>query len=62
MEARALAVISTWEALALITRRLPTVTNLVMRLPFPVRVALVALTAFWMADHFEVRHVPRPVQ
>lgn len=53
-EAVALAALCSYEALAIMTGRVPTVTNLVMRLPPPVR-GLLSLAAFaWLLDHFEV--------
>jgi hypothetical protein len=54
-ESVALTTISTWEATALLSGRLPTVTNLTMRLPRPVRALLVAGVAVWMLEHFDVR-------
>ena len=54
-ESVVIAIISTWEAAALLTGRLPTVTSRVMLLPRPVRGLLVAGVAVWMLEHFDVR-------
>jgi hypothetical protein len=54
-ESAVIAVISTWEAAALLTGRLPTVTSRVMLLPRPVRGLLVAGVTVWMLEHFDVR-------
>ena len=59
-EAAVLTVICTWEALALTTGVVPTVTSLTMRLPRPARTALVAATTAWLVTHFELRR-PRVV-
>lgn len=53
-EAGVIAVVSTWESLALLSNRLPTVTSQVRRLPYPLRVVLVAGVSYWMADHFNL--------
>lgn len=50
----ALSVISVWEATALLTGRVPTVTSQVMRLPRPARIGLCAAVAYWMAHHFDL--------
>jgi hypothetical protein len=50
-----IAVISTWEAVSLLSGRLPTVTSRVLLLPRPVRGLLVAGVTLWMLRHFEVR-------
>jgi hypothetical protein len=56
VESAVIAVVSTWEAVALLGGgRVPTVTSRVMLLPRPVRALLVAGVAFWMVRHFEVR-------
>lgn len=54
-EVCALAAISTWEAAALLTGLIPTVTSMVMRLPTPARRLVVAAAACWLAGHFDVR-------
>jgi hypothetical protein len=55
-ESAVIAVISTWEAVALLGGgRVPTVTSRVLLLPRPVRALLVAGVAVWMLKHFDVR-------
>jgi hypothetical protein len=55
-ESAVIAVISTWEAVALLGGgRVPTVTSRVLLLPRPVRGLLVAGVIVWMLKHFEVR-------
>jgi hypothetical protein len=55
-ESVVIAVISTWEAVALLGGgRVPTVTSRVMLLPRPVRALLVAGVTVWMLEHFDVR-------
>ena len=49
-----LAFISVWEAVALITGRVPTVTTVVSKLPRNVRAVLTGATAFWLFVHFEI--------
>jgi hypothetical protein len=56
VESAVIAVVSTWEAVALLGGgRVPTVTSRVMLLPRPVRGLLVAGVAVWMVRHFDVR-------
>jgi hypothetical protein len=55
-ESAVIAVISTWEAVALLGGgRVPTVTSRVLLLPRPVRALLVAGVTWWMVGHFDVR-------
>lgn len=43
-----------YEAAAIWTRRVPTITDLLYRTPRVARAGLVALAALWAIDHFEV--------
>lgn len=54
-----LAVVSGWEFLALTTGLVPTVTNLMMRLPRQARTVAVCAVSLWLAAHFELREVSR---
>ena len=53
-EPLALLLISGWEFFALLTRKIPTVTHMVMRLPRPMRVVVIGATGWWLVDHFEL--------
>jgi hypothetical protein len=53
-EPLALILISGWEFTALTTRKIPTVTNVTMRLPRGIRLLLVAATGWWLVDHFDI--------
>jgi hypothetical protein len=53
-ESSALTVISTYEAAALISGRLPTITSLVRRLPWAARVGIEVFVSVWLAVHFDV--------
>lgn len=55
VEAFCIGLVAGWELVAYATRRVPTVTNLVMRLPHNVRTVLVALLWVWTIVHFELR-------
>lgn len=50
----AIFTISSWEATALLTGMIPTVTSQVMRLPRPARAVLCLLVGAWMVHHFDV--------
>lgn len=54
VEPIAIATVSTWEAVAIITGVVPTVTMTVMRFPRPARVIIIGLTAWWLTVHFKV--------
>lgn len=57
-EPAALAVISIWEATAIISGRLPTITTLVRPLPRRMRAAIVAGASAWLWVHFQVGRRP----
>jgi hypothetical protein len=54
VESVTLTAISTYEAAALISGRLPTITTLTMRLPRILRAVIVSGVAYWLVNHFEV--------
>lgn len=54
-ESGALTVVSSYEAAALISGRLPTITSLVRRLPRAARAVIVVAVFGWLTRHFEVK-------
>jgi hypothetical protein len=55
MEAFCIGLVCGWELVAYSTRQVPTVTNLVMRLPHGPRAVVVAAIWVWTVVHFELR-------
>lgn len=55
VEAFCIGLIAGWELVAFTTRKVPTVTAVVMRLPPGPRHVVVAAVWVWTAIHFELR-------
>lgn len=49
-----IATVSVWEAIAILTGFVPTVTSVVMRTPRLLRGLIVGLVGWWMTVHFQV--------
>lgn len=59
VEAFCIGLVAGWELVAYTTRRVPTVTAMVMRLPHGPRAVLVGLVWVWTVQHFELSRISR---